>query len=73
MNSRVTNLDRLQTDDIAGLHSQYSETNDPPAPTSGCQTTTKSGGLLWTIGGALAALALRRASKARVTPDCASS
>lgn len=46
MNSHVSNLDRLQDDDIKGLFSQYPGAGPAPqpTPTSGCQTGTTGQG-----------------------------
>jgi hypothetical protein len=61
MNSRVSNLDRLQQDDVNGLFSIYTGAPPPQAePTSGCQATGSGNGALLILALATPALFLRR-------------
>ncbi|MBI3783239.1 MAG: matrixin family metalloprotease [Deltaproteobacteria bacterium] len=70
MNSQVSNIDRLQPDDIAGLFSLYAPGTGPSqnlTPTSGCQVTTPAAS--WT-GIATIGLALLLISRRSRSSHC---
>lgn len=61
MNSRVSNLDRLQQDDVNGLFNIYAGTPPPQAaPTEGCQSTASGQGSVVLLAIAVLAIAARR-------------
>jgi hypothetical protein len=54
MNSRVSNVDRLQQDDIDGLFAQYAGSPPPSGAKTGCQAASSRDGAM--LGVILAAL-----------------